>query len=675
MSEEIKPTDSASSDSTAPVGGSAEQDYFSNLVSDYSADQSDGNSQEETIVMKNFSEFFNDAAASGEGFESTIDSTIDRDELSEEVAKPIRFTEPVTDENGMIVIFDEEAGIDAVDSAGEVIAAMRNSEQGSADEQDSNVLREDMDAADAGGSDIVSDSENAVLSDDGAVEFRDEPDESPIDEEDAELIDSFKDLAFDKSQVLVSTDVPADDDEIKTPEHFSESDGSDSAGFLASFFPHKGDSIPEILRKCVFIVALIVFIAAAFMLISTLVQSREAVIEQDEIMSVYESIVSTTVETTVNEEGVVVTVAPSETQSHEERVEANFDIIEYYQKYSEDYVGFLEVSGCNIMYPVVQGDDNEYYLTHTYTGRQNKAGSLFLDYRCTITEEEVSPNLVIYGHNQEDGTMFGKLKLYKDNCSFYKYNPFVTFSTLYDVNDYVIFAYFVTNATAENDINGEVFHYHDYIDALSDEATFNWYMEEVYERNQIISPVDVEYGDELLVLSTCSSDFSEARFVVFARKIRDGENKYRFDFSSTVMNPDAKITDMDEAISQSVSVSESISVSESESEAATETSVNIITIIPEMYNPNDTITTETTTVTETTTTTAATAATGTGSSLSLATTVNAEESRAAAEQSRAQSIKESLAANPKSNDDVTTTQTTESVMEVPADAGDTEDNE
>lgn len=322
-------------------------------------------------------------------------------------------------------------------------------------------------------------------------------------------------------------------------------------------------------------------------------------------------------------------------------MENNFNIIEYYQSISEDYVGFLEIPGCNIMYPVVQGTDNEYYLTHTFTGRQNKAGSLFLDYRCTVTEEENSPNLVIYGHNQEDGTMFGRLKLYKDNCSFYKYNPFVSFSTKYDVYDYVIFGYFVTNATPENDINGEVFHYHDYIDELSDEAAFNWYMQEIAKRNQIISPVDVQFGDELLVLSTCSSDFSDSRFVVFARKLRSGENKYRFDFKSVEMNPNAKLTDMEEALSQSLSVSASLSESEAEASSIADefasTSILWETVIPESFE----IVTEPVTVA--TQPPSSEAQTVSPSSISLATQVNAEESRHIAESSRAQSILDSLA--------------------------------
>ena len=63
-------------------------------------------------------------------------------------------------------------------------------------------------------------------------------------------------------------------------------------------------------------------------------------------------------------------------------------------------------------YPVVQGEDNEYYLHHTFRKEANKAGSIFLDHRnrADFTEQRV----IIYGHNMKDGSMFSNLKKYQD---------------------------------------------------------------------------------------------------------------------------------------------------------------------------------------------------------------------------------------------------------------------
>ncbi|MGN0674627.1 MAG: class B sortase [Oscillospiraceae bacterium] len=304
---------------------------------------------------------------------------------------------------------------------------------------------------------------------------------------------------------------------------------------LHGAFPCKGDSIGEIIRKIIFLVAIIVFIGAGIMLVSTLVQSSNALADKEEVQSV----ITTTVATTIDSDGNVITVAPTE----EEIAEHNFNVAEHFKSINEDYKGYLEVAGCDIYEPVMQGDDNNYYLTHNYYGGTNKAGTVFMDYRCKVGEDYVSPNIVLYGHNQEDGTMFGNLKDYKNNVEFYSENPVVKFSTEYETGEYLIYGFFVTNVLAKQDSNGEVFHYHDYIETLSDEDTFNWYMDEIRERNQIVSPVDVQYGDKLLCLSTCSNEFSDSRFVVFARKLREGESADDYDFSEAYLNPNAKGVD------------------------------------------------------------------------------------------------------------------------------------
>ncbi|MBQ5318128.1 MAG: class B sortase [Oscillospiraceae bacterium] len=332
--------------------------------------------------------------------------------------------------------------------------------------------------------------------------------------------------------------------------------------FLKSLFPWKGDSVGEIIRKIIFLVAVIVFIGAGVMLVSTLMQSQQAVEEKE----ANQSIITTTVATSIDDEGKIVTIAPTE----EEIAEHNFNVAEHFKSINEDYIGYLEVDGCDIYEPIMQGDDNDYYLDHNYYGGTNKAGTVFLDYRCTVSEEYISPNIVFYGHNQEDGTMFGNLKEYKQNVEFYQENPLVKFSPEFETGEYVIYGYFITHVRPEQDSNGEVFHYHDYIEALRDEETFNWYIDEVQKRNQIVSPVDVQYGDKLLCLSTCSNEFSDSRFVIFARRLRDGEKIDDFDFSEAYLNPYAKGVDWEAIMSNETSLTEETTETESESETETE---------------------------------------------------------------------------------------------------------
>lgn len=318
--------------------------------------------------------------------------------------------------------------------------------------------------------------------------------------------------------------------------------------FAKGIFPFKGDSVFEVIRKIIFLAAIIVFIGAGVMLTSTLIQSQKA----QEIQSSMRVLIETTVATTIDENGNVVTIPPTP----EEEAAKNEEISKNFKEINEDYIGYLELAGCDIFEPVVKGEDNEYYLRNNIYGEKNKAGAVFMDYRCTVTPEYTSPNIVIYGHNQEDGTMFGRLKYYKvdysrenPNADFYKYSPTLKFNPEFENSEYLIYAFFVTNALESQDSNGVVFHYHDYIETLSDESTFNWYQGEIQKRNQIISPVDVKFGDKLLVLSTCSNEFTESRFVVFARKLRDGESVSDYDFSETRLNPYAQGVDWDAIMS------------------------------------------------------------------------------------------------------------------------------
>lgn len=314
--------------------------------------------------------------------------------------------------------------------------------------------------------------------------------------------------------------------------------------FAKGIFPVKGDSVFEVVRKIIFLAAVVVFIGAGVMLASTLIQSRKAV----EVQSEARSLIETTVATTIDEDGNVVTIPPTK----EEQEQHNKEVAKSFKEINEDYIGYLEIAGCEIFEPVVKGRDieDDFYLKHNIYGEENKAGTLYMDSRCTVTPEYTSPNIVIYGHNQEDGTMFGHLKYYKvdytletPNTNFYQYNPVIKFNPEFENGEYLIYAFFVTNALESQDRNGEVFHYHDYIETMNDESTFNWYLGEVQERNQIISPVDVKYGDKLLVLSTCSNEFTQSRFVVFARKLRDGESVSDYDFSETRLNPNARGVD------------------------------------------------------------------------------------------------------------------------------------
>lgn len=104
-------------------------------------------------------------------------------------------------------------------------------------------------------------------------------------------------------------------------------------------------------------------------------------------------------------------------------------------------VAWLYVEGASINYPVVQCDDNEFYLHHTFEMKKNSSGCVFMDY-------EVDPNLTswntfIYGHNMKNGTMFGHLKNYINNKNVYDRDPYIYIFRPDGIYRYEIFSYYL----------------------------------------------------------------------------------------------------------------------------------------------------------------------------------------------------------------------------------------
>ena len=185
----------------------------------------------------------------------------------------------------------------------------------------------------------------------------------------------------------------------------------------------------------------------------------------------------------------------------------------------------------------------EYYLYRNMQKEDSKPGSIFLDYRCSFDqvgadgtlETPNSDNLIIYGHNMRDGSMFGTLKYYRTDENYYEQHPIIQLNSNYETYQYKIFGYFIADAEDTTDTR---FDYWNDID-FEDEAAFYDYVNEVKRRSLRLTNIDVQYGDPLLTLSTCNSVFDTARLVIVARRVRDGEAPYDRVVGSTP-NPNIK---------------------------------------------------------------------------------------------------------------------------------------
>lgn len=202
-----------------------------------------------------------------------------------------------------------------------------------------------------------------------------------------------------------------------------------------------------------------------------------------------------------------------EEQVTEQRTERMLQVEEL-KKENQDIVGWIEIEGTNINYPVVQGTDNQYYMKHTYNKENSKDGSIFLDksYDWNIP----SSNLLLYGHNNKNGTMFQNLLKYKDE-SFYREHPNIRFTTISDDCQYEIISAFLSRVYYQDET--DVFRYYYFINA-GDEAEYKSYIEESKKASLYDTGKTAEYGEQLLTLSTCSYHTEDGRFVVVAKKVK-----------------------------------------------------------------------------------------------------------------------------------------------------------
>ena len=184
------------------------------------------------------------------------------------------------------------------------------------------------------------------------------------------------------------------------------------------------------------------------------------------------------------------------------------------QQENSDIVGFLEIENTDISYPVLQGNDNEYYMNHNYKKEKSKNGSIFLDkdYDWNIP----SNNFLIYGHNLNNGTMFQELLKYSDE-SYYREHPEITFTTTDEEAKYDIISVFRSKVYNTTD---NVFKYYFFINPKNEEE-YNDYIKNIKEKSLYNIEKTAEYGTQLITLSTCSYHVKDGRFVVVGAKVQE----------------------------------------------------------------------------------------------------------------------------------------------------------
>lgn len=189
--------------------------------------------------------------------------------------------------------------------------------------------------------------------------------------------------------------------------------------------------------------------------------------------------------------------------------------LEELQKKNSDIIGWIEIEGTNINYPVLQGEDNEYYMNHNYEKEESIYGELFLDtsYNWNIK----SNNFLIYGHNMQDGSMFNNLLNYADE-EYYKEHPIIRFTTTQEDVKYEIISAFRSRVYYKSEKN--VFRYYYFINPDTEDE-YNEFVENAKKSSLYDTGKTAKYGDQLITLSTCAYHTEDGRFAVVGRKIND----------------------------------------------------------------------------------------------------------------------------------------------------------
>ena len=175
------------------------------------------------------------------------------------------------------------------------------------------------------------------------------------------------------------------------------------------------------------------------------------------------------------------------------------------KKTNSNTIGFLKVNGTDIEHIVVQANNNSYYLNHNFEKQENNAGWIFADYRNKF--DGTDKNIIIYGHNMRNGTMFSSLKnILNEEWFNNQENRYITFITEKETSIYEIFSVY--------QVESEDY----FIKTDFSNIEFENFINNLKQRSKFDFNVNVLLNDKILTLSTCANN-NKYRVVLHARKL------------------------------------------------------------------------------------------------------------------------------------------------------------
>ena len=227
---------------------------------------------------------------------------------------------------------------------------------------------------------------------------------------------------------------------------------------ISSYLPNKNDNLNQILLKVFYLLTIVLllfsicFVSSVFLKID----KQESIIED------------------------------SRNIWHNYRLSSNYSdatkldqISDILSTQNPDYSGWITIKNSKIDNPIYKTCNNSYYIENNQNKEPGFYGALHFDYRCKINENNTDKNLIIYGKNIYNGSMFGELQKLK-NIDYYKNHSLIDFSTKYESATYKIFAVFILNSKKEDD-GGNIFNI--YRKNFFNSADFSVWINDAFERS------------------------------------------------------------------------------------------------------------------------------------------------------------------------------------------------
>lgn len=249
-----------------------------------------------------------------------------------------------------------------------------------------------------------------------------------------------------------------------------------------------------------------VFAVSAFMLVRQMTSYRagdEAYAEASEIAAIPEVPETETVQQPTEQPQQETQTEPEPAPSADPYAQALEQMdLPALQQVNSDVIGWIAIPGTEISYPLVQGTDNDYYLTHTWNQNSSAVGAIFMDCRCSADFSGF--NTIVYGHRMNNGSMFAALKHYKKQ-DFLQAHPQVYVTNASGTHAYRIYAAY------EASLDGTA-----YYSAFSDETIKKTFIDEGVSLSVIRPGAVPTVNDHILTLSTCTGNGHATRWVVQA---------------------------------------------------------------------------------------------------------------------------------------------------------------